>query len=504
MAVTRRQFIQGSAASLAGLALAPHLRRVPGTSVAYAGGPGDAIVVFVQLFGGNDGINTVYPLTGTQRTLYEDYRPTLTLPNTTGGLSPWLGEGFDAQSVLSIGTNDDGSNYALHPAMGALHQVYQQGHVAILHGVHYPFPNHSHFRSEEIWYTADPLTVGGQGWFGSFLDDAGFAPTDIPGVVLGGSLNPLFTPSNVSLFSFRRLSELEFPAEGETALKQAAVRALHDESAAASAALYPELTKIGLTGVATLDKINEYYLPGDGTANAGQVELLMLDGNGRYRRDNPLVYDSPLNFSTTPDLFPLRLARDLRHVAAVIRADVGARFFHVGIGGFDSHSSQERGFFHSYLLREVSEAVAAFYNEMNQTVSLPPGYTGFQTGNLASKVLIVTLSEFGRTMRQNATNASSAGTDHATSACQFVVGNPVIGGQYGAHPPLNNPGSENEDDLRLTHDFRDVFGTVLTRWLNVPVPDLGPGPGKILPATPVADADGNDYTAFTPIGFIPA
>jgi hypothetical protein len=308
----------------------------------------------------------------------------------------------------------------------------------------------------------------------------------------------------VSLLSFRRLSELEFPAAGETQLKQDVVRALYEESAGASGSLYPELMKIGLTGAATLDKINEYYLPGDGVANAGQVEKLLLGANGRYSRDNPLVYDSPLNFESDPDLFGLRLARDLRHVAAVVRADVGARFFHVGIGGFDSHSSQERAFFHSFLLREVSESIAAFYADMNQAVSLPPGYSGFQSGNLASKVLILTFSEFGRTIRQNATNPNSAGTDHATSACQFVVGGAVVGGQYGDHPQFDDPGSENEDDLRMTNDFRDVFGTILSRWLNVSPSALGPGPGKILPATPEVDADGNSYTAFTPIGFLPA
>jgi uncharacterized protein (DUF1501 family) len=503
MALTRRQFLKRSAASAAGAALAPHLRMLRGTNVAYAAGPGDAIVVFVQLFGGNDGLNTVYPLTGSQRSLYEEFRPTLKLPKTSGELTPWASEGFDVSSILSVGANDDGADYAFHPAMKALHDVYQQGKVAVVHGVHYPFPNHSHFRSEEIWYTADPRATGGPGWFGAYLNHAGFTATDVPGVILDGSVNPLFTPTTAGLFTFRRLSELEFPAEGEPALKQATVRALYDESSTAPGALYPELVKIGETGVATLDKINEYYLPGSGLGNAGQVEALMLNEEGRYRPDNPLVYDSPLNFSTNPDLAGLRLARDLRHVAAVIRADVGARFFHVGIGGFDSHSSQEKGFFHSYLLREVSEAIAAFYGEMTQAVSLPGGYSGYLTGNLGNKVLIVSLSEFGRTMRQNAANAGTAGTDHATSACQLVVGDPVIGGQFGAHPQLDEPGSENDDDMRLTYDFRDFFGTVLARWLNVSEGDLGPGPGKILPATTEADGDGNSYTEFNPIEFIP-
>jgi uncharacterized protein (DUF1501 family) len=387
--------------------------------------------------------------------------------------------------------------------MGALHQLYDQGHVAIVNGVHYPFPDHSHFRSEEIWHTANPLGTGGVGWFGTYLDWAGFGAADFPGVIMGSTPSPIFTPTNAGLLTFRRLSDLEFPAAGQPALKQATVRALYQDSGAADPSLYPELVKIGATGVATLDKINDYYLPDPGMSNAGQVEQLLLDASSNYRQDGPLVYPSPLTFTDKDELQRLRLARDLRHVAAIIRADVGARFFHVGIGGFDSHSSQENGFFHSHLLREVSETIAAFYNEMKQSVSLPPGYSGFQTGDLSSKILIVTLSEFGRTIRQNATS-QEAGTDHATSACQLVVGASVTGGQYGIYPQLDDPGSENADDLRMTYDFRDLFGTILSRWLNVPTSALGPGPGKILAATPDTDPDGNSYTAFTPIDFIPA
>jgi uncharacterized protein (DUF1501 family) len=499
MAITRRQFLKRGATATAALALGPHLRRLPGTGVAYAAGPGDAIVVLVQLYGGNDGLNTVYPVTGFQRTKYEEFRPTLKLPKIDAEMAPWVSEGFGSSSVLSIGANPNGDTYALHPAMGALHGLYQAGKVAVVNGVHYPFADHSHFRSEVIWYTADPLGSSGLGWFGKYLDVAAFSPLDVPGIMIGDALNPTFTPTLTSLLAFNRLNELRFPAEGETLLKQGTVEQLYGESFARSAALFPEVVKTGQTGIATLDHIQDYYKVGDGVANAGKV-----DGDGNYDADNPLVYGSSLNETDNPTVAGMRLARDLKHVAATIRADVGARFFHVAMGGFDSHSNQERDFFHSRLLQEVSESVAAFHAELNQAVSLPGGYAGYQTGNLASKVVIVTFSEFGRTIRQNAYSAGPAGTDHATSAPHFIVGTPVLGGQYGAYPDLDNPGSENDDDLRMTNDFRDVFGTVLTRWLNVAPADLGPGPGKILPATTSVDADGNSYTTFTPIPFLPA
>ena len=91
----------------------------------------------------------------------------------------------------------------------------------------------------------------------------------------------------------------------------------------------------------------------------------------------------------------------------------------------------------------------------------------------------------------------------------FVVGGTVQGNaQYGVYPildQLQNVPNANEDDLVMTYDFRDVFGTILNRWLNVPLPQVGPGPTAILPATnpAVPDPLAPNYTAFTPIPFLP-
>ena len=104
MALTRRQFLKRSAALAAGWAAAPAMRWLPGTGVSYAAGPSDAIVVFVRLHGGNDGLHTLYPLDGAQRVTYESYRPTMKLPKVGGDLSPWDLEGFDTSSgVLQVG-----------------------------------------------------------------------------------------------------------------------------------------------------------------------------------------------------------------------------------------------------------------------------------------------------------------------------------------------------------------------------------------------------------------
>jgi uncharacterized protein (DUF1501 family) len=502
MPMNRRQFLLRGAAATAGAMLGPHLRMMPGTNVSYAAGPSDAIVVFVQLFGGNDGLNTCYPLNNQQRLDYDSYRPTLGLPGSTGGLSPWTSNGFDTSGgILDVGNDALGDTYALHPAMKAWHDLYLNGELAVIPGVHYPHADYSHFRSEVIYYTGDPLGTGGLGWFGKYLDLEGFLPTQIPGVMIDNEYSRLFTPTGTSLFAFNNLSQLNFPAGSLREERKATFRNLYVESALADTGLIPEIAALGNTGVATIDAIEDYYLQGAG--NSGKVEALLIDESENYNRNNPLVYDSPLNPAVTPALDGMRLARDLRHVAATIRADVGARFFHVGIGGFDTHSSQEQGLYHSYLLQEVSEAVGAFYRDMKQSVTLPGGYSGYRSESLADKVVIVTLSEFGRTSHQNAQSAGSAGTDHATASVQFAIGAPSVvnAGLIGAHPAIADPGVD-DDDLAMVNDFRDFYGTLLERWLNVPASDIGPGPTKLFPATASVDEYGNDYTAYTPLDYL--
>ena len=358
----------------------------------------------------------------------------------------------------------------------------------------------THFCSSEIWYTLDPLGSHGQGWFGQHLNQAGFTATDLPNFILGSQVNQRFTPSNTASFAFRGLNSLVLPLSGNStqrALKRTAFEELYQESGLK--VVYDELSELGQLGATTVTRLEDYYQERNGLENAGAVEALLLDGSGRYRSSNPLVYDSPLNH---PNITGMRLVRDLRHVAAAIRADVGACFYHVGIGGLDTHSQQEVDFRHSNILYQLSEAVAAFYKDMDQSVSLPGGYSGYRTWNLANDVIIIIDSEFGRTKRQNSTNTNEAGTDHAASAPLLPLGKTVIGGQYGAYPLLEINGARS-NDLTTTTDFRDVYGTVLNKWLGISTSDLGPGPDKLLPDTPFADGQGDSYTAFNAMGFLP-
>jgi hypothetical protein len=278
-------------------------------------------------------------------------------------------------------------------------------------------------------------------------------------------------------------------------LKQGTVEQLYGESFARSAALFPEVVKTGQTGIATLDHIQDYYKVGDGVANAGKVEALLLDGDGNYDADNPLVYGSSLNETDNPTVAGMRLARDLKHVAATIRADVGARFFHVAMGGFDSHSNQERDFFHSRLLQEVSESVAAFHAELNQAVTCPAG-TRLPDREPASKVVIVTFSSSAGRSGERVQRRRRAPTTRPRFSSSAT---PVIGGQYGLPDPTTPAGERrrsphDETPRRLRHRA--------ARAAERGPGGSGPGPGR---SSRDADgrSDGNSYTTFTPIPFLP-
>ena len=198
--------------------------------------------MFVQLFGGNDGINTVYPLTGSQRTAYEASRPTLKLPTTNAEMAPWVDGGFGSAASITIGANaDDGATYALHPAMGALTQALQ--HAArsrCCPGVHYPFADHSHFRSEAIYWTADPLGSGtARAGSASYLDLAGgFAPHGrARGRSSATALNPMFTPTRRASSPSTGSQELRYPrgrrAAAEAGRRSGQLYGLDARSAAA-------------------------------------------------------------------------------------------------------------------------------------------------------------------------------------------------------------------------------------------------------------------------------
>lgn len=386
-------------AGLFGLGLNAGLPALFGeTSVALAaqaGGrkdPAERILVVVELSGGNDGLDTVVPHADDA---YHRARPSL---------------GRRAEGVLKI---DD--KFGLHPSLGGLKTIYDEGLVGVVHGCGYPDPDRSHFSSMDYWHTARPHGVSTTGWVGRLADGAW--PAERPNLLV-----------NIS-----RKQALAVQAEKHSPVvfddPESFVRAGDALQAQAYAALIDQKA----TGNASLDFLTEI------SRQASE--------SSRRVRETTANYRTPVAYGATP------LAVDLKKVAAMIDAGFPTRIYYVSLGGFDTHAGQEGGRF--YLLTGLGEALRAFNADMKRI-----GRDG--------DVAMMMFSEFGRRVEENA----SQGTDHGTAGPMFVMGAKVKPGLHGTHPSLTD--LDANGDLKMTTDFRRVYAASIQTWLGVPAkPVLG-------------------------------
>lgn len=401
MPSNRRTFLrQVGACGLLSLGAAPPalLSRI---AQAASESAGEGILVVVELAGGNDGLNTVIPWGDD---LYHRARP---------GIA--IGEG----GLLKI---DD--YLGLHPGLTELKERYDEGQVAILQGIGYPNPDRSHFRSMDIWHSAQSeVETPTVGWLGAALDqDAERYAGRMPAMAIGSDQRPLaMTAYEVNVPCVQRLEEYRLRAGlGDAADADTRQRALRElaSPAAESASDLDFLRRTTTTALDSAQKIEEVLSRGPGN--------ISYPGTG--------------------------LAQKLQSVARVIASDLGTRLFFVSLGGFDTHSQQAGT--HQNLLAELSGAVDAFFRDLEDQ-------------QLADRVTLMTFSEFGRRVDEN----GSLGTDHGAASQMFVVGPQVKGGLVGEHPSLSDLG---DGDLKFHTDFRSVYATLLERWLEIPAqPVLG-------------------------------
>lgn len=482
MAITRRQFLGRTGLATAGALFGPSLFRSPWLQQAMAATIGDRYFIVLFLDGGNDGLNTIIPVSGGStigsgakglRALYEDARDD---PGTPGGirivnpLVPTPGAG--APAMLDPNT---GCQLGFHPGLASLRDLYEQGMVAVLQGCGYPEYNLSHEVARGIWERGNPLSTVGTGWMGRYLAAAGYLGSDIPAVNIGGSVAGEYQQTATSVLVFDRLRDFGFPYDDsfgdDNAAKDAAFNALCNAGLAnANAAMQ----YIGGTGKSTLTATNAYpVLHSDYESARGAWSDL-------YNNDDP----PGLNTST---------ARGFREIAKVIYgvargvlpASLSARFFELANGGYDTHSSQgaaETDGDQYRLHAEVANAIKLFYQDLADMASGAAMGSGLY--DLPNKVTVLVWSEFSRRIHQN-----DSGTDHGSQGPMLVIGgaNAINGGVYGNHPNIdpddptngiddngNSRYSQDNGNPQRSTDFRDVYGTIMKHWLGIanPQPQL--------------------------------
>lgn len=402
MLINRRDFLKRGVSFLGAGALMPSVfeRALAALNGQPAGGaPVDdgRILVVVQMAGGNDGLNTIVPVTDSQ---YYSYRRAVTIP---------------ASQALPLN-----STTGLHPGMAKMKELWDQGILAIVEGVGYPDPNFSHFVSMRIWQKADPSEKAPQGWLGRYFEKAkGNLEAPFLGLAIGNTLPASLETPVVTIPSLQNLNTYRFQGDPQS----------------------PSLNN------ARLKLLNSLYEAGQQTGPYG----MLLNGSIKAASNSINIlqkahqsYKPAVEYPRNP------LASSLLTVAEAIAANVGVKVCHVTIGGFDTHANQLA--VQAQNLGALSESLYAFYSDL-------------KAHNLDGNVAIMTWSEFGRRVKENA----SAGTDHGSAAPLFFLGTPVKGGFYGERPGLDNLDNGN---LRYTVDFRSAYATSLGGWLRVPDRDV--------------------------------
>lgn len=379
-------------------------------------GKDGTILVVLQMAGGNDGLNMVIPYADDA---YHVARPRLR---------------FSADQVLKID-----NHIALNPKLTGVKSLYDEGHVAVVQGVGYPNPNRSHFRSTEIWQTAsDADRTVSEGWLGRYFDNccAGADPT--VGVAIGEETPQAFAAKNPTGVTFSRPEQFRFrpsePNNGQMSAEEMFFRQLNESGAG------DESGSLASNAGGSIGTIS----------GKTKNDLSTLDFLQRTALDAQLSSDKILAIarkykSSVP--YPQgQLAASLNIIARMIAGGLPTRVYYASQGGFDTHAGQINT--HERLMGEFNDAVAAFVADLKQQ------------GNF-ERVLLMTFSEFGRRVQENA----NGGTDHGAAAPMFVVGGAVKAGLLGKHPSLTDL---DHGDVKFNTDFRSVYGTVLDRWLKAP------------------------------------
>jgi uncharacterized protein (DUF1501 family) len=316
---------------------------------------------------------------------------------------------IDPKSVLPI--ND---RIGWNPALAGLNELYKNGRVALLQGVGYPDPNLSHFEATQIWETASPVRPQQYGWLGRYLDrrypQGAKPPSPFESVALGDTLPAALVASHVEVPAIGALGAFSYNTGRDLASKQSAGM-LYD---GAKAGQSPYLAMIA-------DTAREAYHGGDVLRSkvAGYTPAVTYPSDG--------------------------FSQQLKLAAQLIGTATGTKIVFLSIGSFDTHAGQRVQ--QDRLLGYLGNGLLAFHQDLAAH------------GN-DRRVLVMTFSEFGRRVTQNASN----GTDHGTAMPVFITGGTVRGGVYGDHPSLTD--LDRGGNLKFGTDFRSVYATVIQRWLG--------------------------------------
>ena len=301
-------------------------------------------------------------------------------------------------------TDDLGFNKSLAP----LKNLYDQGYLSIINNVGYPNPNRSHFRSTDIWQTASSANEYlDTGWLGRYIDRYGKMPYS--GIEIDDSLSLIMKGETMNGIATKN------------------PRILFDNTQT------PYFKKV-------LSHQSDQHLS---EHNLGYLYKTMIEAKSSAK----YIYETSKTYKSKQEYPNNAFGKQLKTTAEFINSNIQSKVYYVSMGGFDTHANQADR--QKRLLSTYSESMEVFVNELKQNDTF-------------KDTLILTFSEFGRRVQQNA----AGGTDHGAANNVFIIGeNLKLKGFYNELPDLAN--LDANGDIIHTVDFRSVYATILEKWLQV-------------------------------------
>ncbi|WP_316746389.1 DUF1501 domain-containing protein [Pedobacter gandavensis] len=307
--------------------------------------------------------------------------------------------------------------FGLHPSMAAFESVFRDKRMGIVHGIGSPNNTRSHFDAQDYMESGTPFKKGtDSGWLNRAVGLLGHdGATPFQGVSLTSSLPRSFYGANPAL-AISNLQDFNIQMRGNRNGANLAAKSFED--------LY--------------DQTSSELLKDTGKESFEAIKMLQKTDTKNYKPGNNAVYPNTA------------LGNSLKQIAQLIKMNVGMEVAFAESGGWDTHFNQgtDTGIF-ARNVGDLSNSIMAFWTDM---------------GTLQDDVTVMTMTEFGRTVKQNGTG----GTDHGRASCNFILGNGVSGGLvHGNVQPMAIENLEDGRDLAVTTDFRSVFSEVADRHLNL-------------------------------------
>jgi uncharacterized protein (DUF1501 family) len=409
MRLTRRIFMRGGAMAVIGSTMVPALftRAVLAQTEGLRRGGKRLVVVFQR--GAADGLNTVIPY---REPSYYQMRSTIAVPQA---------------QILDL----DGT-FGLHPAMASLKPLWDAKELAVIHACGSPDPSRSHFDAQDFMESGTPgIKSTPDGWLNRALavSRASDPPSAFRAISMGTTV-PRTLQGKVPSIAVGRVQDF--------GVHDAAGNHVGDSNPGASDAGSQQPAQQPADGFAAMyaESANA-ILHGTGAETFEAMRMLRSAAPEHYQPANGALY--PRN----------AFGESMKGIAQLMKADLGVQVAFAEMGGWDTHQNQ--GGMNGQLasrLREWSDGLSAFRRDMAEQ---------------GEDVVIVTMSEFGRTVRQNGTG----GTDHGHANVMLVLGAPVKGGRvYGEWPGLAAEQLNENRDLKVTTDFRQVLSEAASGTLN--------------------------------------